>query len=163
MSPLAILAIQISASFMTFGLLASWVVAPALAGKAPVRALPPLLWVHAFRYVPLALYAPGQVASDIPSAAIDTVAWGDFGAAVLALVALVALRVAPRAGMAATWGFSIASAGDIVVALVVALRSGVHEHALGVGWFVLVLYVPAVCVSQVMIFGQLRRPIRSSR
>jgi hypothetical protein len=90
-----------------------------------------------------------------PPLAIATVAWGDFASSLFALAALLALRHSMRAGLAATSVFSVVSALDIVAALVVALGQGVHEHALGTSWFVLVLYVPLVCVSQGMLFALL--------
>ena len=52
---------------------------------------------------------------------------------------------------------SVVSTIDIVHALVVALANGVYRHYLGVGWFVLILYVPLVCVSQAAIYAYLRR------
>jgi hypothetical protein len=154
-SPIPLLALQIGMSFVVFGAFAAWVARPAIAGWSSPRTLQLLLWIHVFRFVPLALYAPGQVAADIAPVAIDTVAWGDFASSVLALLALAAFRTSSRSGVAATWLFSVASVIDIVVALVVALSHGVHTHALGVGWFVLILYVPLVCVSQAMIFSRL--------
>ncbi len=42
-------------------------------------------------------------------------------------------------------------------ALVVALSHRVHVRALGVRWFVLIRYVPLVCVSRAMIFLPLLR------
>ncbi len=157
MSPLALLSLQITTSFVVYSAFAAWVVQPAIGDWSPRRALRALLWIHVFRFVPLALYAPGQVSADVPRVVIDTVARGDFAASIAALLALASFRAAPSHAIAATWVFSVVSTIDIVHALVVALANGVYKHPLGVGWFVLILYVPLVCVSQSVIFAHLRR------
>lgn len=156
MSPLALLALQIAMTFLALGLLARWVVQPAMARWPTERALRALLWVHVFRYVPLALYAPGQVSPDVSPLAVHTIAWGDFASSLLALLALAMLQRRNAAGLPWVWAFSIISCLDIVAALAVALSSGVHEHPLGVSWFVLILYVPLVCVSQLLLLVRLR-------
>lgn len=127
------------------------------------RALVPLLWVHAGRYVPLALLAPGQIGSAVPERVAWAIAGGDFAAAGLALVALLALHRRGAGGLPWVWLFSVVSTVDIGVALAVGLGNGVQHHPLGVSWFVLTLYVPAVCVSQILIGGLLFRPQPASR
>jgi hypothetical protein len=119
------------------------------------RALLPLLWVQVPRYVPLALLAPGQTDPSVPLSVIQTIAWGDFSCAVLALLAVAVLHRQRKDALSFVWTFSVVSCVDIVIALTVGLGSGVHEHALGVGWYVLTLYVPLVCVSQAMILMKL--------
>lgn len=155
MTPLALLAAQVTSSFVVVGLFCAWVVAPRLATASEERALASLLWAHAFRYVPLALFAPGQTAPDVSPLVVRTIAWGDFAACVMAIVALVALHLRGKRALPVVWAFSVVSAADIVVALATGLGSGVHEHPLGVGWYVLTLYVPVVCVTQAMIIARL--------
>jgi hypothetical protein len=160
MPPLLLLVLQIAASFVAFGLLAGWIAAPRLRTLSRERALAPLLWVHVFRYLPLALLAPGQAGPDVSAAVAGTIAWGDLVASALALVALVALRASGGAGLRWVWLFTVASTADIVVALALGLGSGIYRHPLGFGWYVLVLYVPLVCVAQAMIIAVLLRPSR---
>ncbi|MCB9592123.1 MAG: hypothetical protein H6719_05265 [Sandaracinaceae bacterium] len=155
MPPLALLAIQIVGSFAALALLSLTVLLPRLASMPRDGALKLLLWPHVLRHAPLALLAPGQVDASVSSAVLDTIAWGDFASFVAALAALWALH---RRGPRATrwvWAFCLVSTADIVVALTTGLGGGVHEHALGVGWYVLTLYVPVVCVSQALIFWRL--------
>ena len=154
-SPLVLLVLQIVASFVALGLLAHTVVAPRLRRLPPDRALSALLWIHVPRYIPLALLAPGQIGPDVSLAAVRTIAWGDFASAVFATAAIVALYVRGLAGLRWVRAFTLVSVLDIVVALTVGLGSAVYEHPLGVAWYVLTLYVPAVCVSQAMIVGAL--------
>lgn len=157
MSPLALLSLQIVSTFVVLWIFASFVVSPRLRVLPREDALRPLLWVHTARYAPLALLAPGQTARDAPLHAVQTIAWGDFISAVLAVAALVALHHRRERGLGWVWAFSIVSSVDIVVALTVGLGSGIFEHSLGVAWYVLTFYVPLVCVSQAMILKVLVR------
>jgi len=58
--------------------------------------------VHVFRYAPLTLYATGQVDSRMPADVAVTVAFGDLAAAIVALVAVLAVKLR-RPGPSAPW------------------------------------------------------------
>jgi hypothetical protein len=51
---------------------------------------------------------------------------------------------------------------DTIDAIVQSLRYDVFTQALGVNWVIVTTYVPALLVSSVLIFGQLRRPEASA-
>lgn len=154
--PLALLAVQIMLSFVTFGLIAAAVM-PRLAAMPRARALQLLLLPHAFRYIPLGLLAPGQSSSEISSAVLHTIAVGDLVSAVLAILALFALQRRFRSAQRFVWFFSVVSVLDIAVALTVGLGNHVYCYPLGPSWYVLALYVPLVCVAQAMLLVALRR------
>ena len=157
MPPLALLAVKIAFAFAALSVAAS-AVAPHLRRTERTRALQALLWVHVGRFVPLAILAPGQSDPAIPRAVLRTIAWGDFASALLALCAIVSLRARGQRAAAWVWLFFLVGSVDIVVALAVGLGFGVYEHALGVGWYVLSVYVPLVCVAQAMLGVALVRP-----
>ena len=164
MTPFALLAIEIGMSFAILAVLSATVVVPRLAALPREYGLVPLLWVHALRHAPLALLAPGQSGAGVSHAVASTIAWGDFASGAFALAALVALSAAGARALGWVWAFSIVSSIDIVVALTLGLGSGVYREPLGPGWYVLTLYVPLVCVSQVLIVWLLvRRAPRVSR
>src|SRR5215470_14329493 len=114
MAPFWVLNIQSTLSLILFVLIAKWYVAPRLAGRSRNQAILPLLWIHAFRYAPLTLYAPGQADPRIPADVVGIVAYGDLIAALLALVAIAAIKLKWRAATALVWLFSIVSAADLV-------------------------------------------------
>lgn len=149
MPALSLLLIQIAFGFTALGLSAGriW---PWLRTLPRARAIELLLWTQVPRSAPLGLLAPGQVVGVEP-AVMRTIAWGDFACAALALLAIAALRARGERGLRWVWLFTVVSCADIVTALAVGLGSGVYERPLGVGWFVLALYVPFVCVSQAAI------------
>src|SRR5215472_9754148 len=93
MTPFWVLNIQSTLSLILFILIARWYVAPRLSGRSRDQAVLPLLWIHAFRYAPLTLLAPGQADPRIPSDVVGVVAYGDFVAALFALLAIVAVQL----------------------------------------------------------------------
>ncbi|MGE0784260.1 MAG: hypothetical protein AB7S26_01130 [Sandaracinaceae bacterium] len=161
MPPLALLAIEIVASFVALGVLALTVGIPRLRAMPRHRAVVPLLWVHALRHAPLALLAPGQMDPGVSDAVASTIAWGDFTSFTFALLALVALHLRGRRALSFVWLFSAVSSIDIALALAAGLGTGVYARSLGVGWYVLTLYVPVVCVAQALVFWVLARRERS--
>ena len=151
MSSFAILAIHCALSTIVFALLARWYVMPRVSLENERRLLSLFLIVNVFRYLPLSLYMPGQVAAEFPEAVKALVAFGDFTSAMVALVALVLLRNESRLSIPAVWLFSVVSILDIVLALWSALSAKVYELSLGANYFTVVVYVPLLMVVQVLI------------
>jgi hypothetical protein len=92
MTPFQIFGLQFALSLVVGSLLARWHVWPRLAALPARRALPPLLFVHATRYIGLVFLVPTVVPPGVPAAFAGPAAYGDLLAAGLALVALLALR-----------------------------------------------------------------------
>src|SRR5881296_3997099 len=90
MEPIVLFGIQFTLSLVAYSLIAAWYVAPRLS-KLPLElALPPLLWVHAFRVVGGTILAPGSVAAGVPMEFRGLVGYGDLTTAFLAVLALIA-------------------------------------------------------------------------
>ncbi len=157
MPALWLLLLQFSLALAVFGLIAAWWVWPRLAARDLTAALLPLLAVNAFRFVPMALYAPGQIDAAVPAYAVNAIALGDLVSALLAVAAAVALRYRGPAALALAWVFSIVGAIDVVAAFGAALAARIYAFGLGFSWFVVTLYVPVVLLTQVMIFRLLLR------
>lgn len=157
MHPFALLLTQLAMSFLAAGLFAKRVALPWLATRPREEALAPLLWVHVLRYLPLGLLAPGQVDVGAERRALVIIAAGDWIASILAIVVLSVLYTRRATALRWAWLFAVASMLDIVVALSLGLGSGIYRHPLGVGWYVLTVYVPVVVVSQVLIGAVLLR------
>ena len=88
---------------------------------------------------------------------------GDLATAVLALVALIALRYRYPGAIALVWLCIIVGTLDTVNAIIQSMRDSVFTYALGVNWVIVSIYVPALLVSSVLIFLQLLSPNRSTR
>jgi hypothetical protein len=151
MNAFHVLATQFTFSLVAFALLARWHVAPRLATRSRSAALVPLLWIHVFRYAPLALYATGQVDPRVPRDVAAAIGYGDLVAAVLALLALCAAHLRAPAAIPLTWLFTVVGSIDLVYATYKAVGAELYRYYIGWNWYILNFYVPMLIVSQVMI------------
>ena len=157
MSAFHVLSVQSTLSLIAFVLIARWHVAPRLDTLTRDDALIALLWVHVFRYAPLTLYAPGQVDPRIPADVAGTVAFGDLVAGLVALVALLAVKLRTPGAIALVWIFSVVGIGDLVLATLKAVGAEMYSFAMGWNWYILNFYVPMLVVGHVMIIRLLLR------
>lgn len=154
MTPTQIFGLQFALSVVVGSLLARWHVWPRLAALPAARALPPLLFVHATRYVGLVFLVPTVVPPDVPAAFAVPAAYGDLFAAGLALLALFALRGEWPGALALTWLFNLVGTVDLLYAVTQGVRL---EVRLGAAYFIPILAVPVLFITHVMIFALLRR------
>jgi hypothetical protein len=161
MSPIVLFGIQFTLSLAAYVLIAWWYVLPRLSRLPREVALVPLLWVHAFRIVGGTILAPGAVDAAVPAEFRMMIGYGDIVTALIALVALVALRLRLSAAIPLVWLFLTVGSLDTVNAIIQSMRFSVFTHGLGVNWVIVTIYVPALVVSSVLIFIQLRRPSNS--
>jgi hypothetical protein len=160
MEPIVLFGIQFTFFLVAYALIGWWYVSPRLAGLPREAALVPLIWVHAFRMVGGTILAPGAVDAAVPAEFRTMIGWGDMATAALALLALVALRVRWPAAIPLVWVFLAVGMLDTVNAIIQSMRFSVFAHGLGLNWVIVTAYVPALLVSSVLIFIQLRRPAR---
>jgi hypothetical protein len=117
----------------------------------------PLLWIHAFRMVGGTILAPGSVDGSVPSDFRTMIGFGDMATALLALLALIALRARFRGAIALVWLFLAVGLLGTANAIIQSMRDSVFTHPLGLNWVIVTAYVPALLVSSVLIIVQLRR------
>ena len=158
MAPIVLFSIQFTLSLAAYALIAFWYVAPRLSRLPREAALVPLLWVHAFRIVGGTILAPGAVDAGVPMDFRTMVGYGDLATAFLAVLALIALRARFSGAIALVWLCVVVGMLDTVNAIIQSMRYSVFTHDLGVNWVIVTMYVPALLVSTVLIFIQLRRP-----
>ncbi len=157
MPPIVLFGIQFTLSLAAYTLIAWWYVAPRLSGLPREVAFMPLLWVHAFRIVGGTILAPRAVDAAVPAEFRTMIGYGDITTAVLALIALLALRYRLTWAIALVWVCLTVGMLDTVNAIIQSMRFSVFTHGLGVNWVIVTMYVPALLVSSVLIFIQLRR------
>ncbi len=155
MEPIVLFGIQFTVSLVVYSLIAFWYVAPRLWGLPLELALAPLLWVHAFRIVGGTILAPGSVGPGVPMEFRTMIGYGDLITALLALLALIALRTRLPHAIAFVWLCVIVGMLDTVNAIIQSVRFNVFTDALGVNWVIVTIYVPALLVSSLLIFMQL--------
>jgi hypothetical protein len=158
MPPIVLFGIQFTFSLVAYALIAWWYVAPRLSRLPREVALVPLVWIHAFRIVGGTILAPGAVDAAVPSDFRTMIGYGDMVTAVVALLALIALRRRMPLAIAVVWLLLTVGLLDTVNAIIQSMRYSVFTYGLGVNWVIVTMYVPALLVSSVLIFIQLRRP-----
>ena len=109
-----------------------------------------ILAIHLFRYVPLALFLPGQADPMLSGSLKMMIVTGDLFAAIMAFIAL--LRLNSKHSAALLWAFSIVSALDLLTVFIIAMINGVYSMSLNANYFVVVFYVPLLLVSQALLF-----------
>jgi len=93
----------------------------------------------------------------VPIAFQRLVGYGDLITAALALIALAALRARLAGAITLTWTVLVAGLADTINAIIQSMRYSVFNHALGVNWAIVTIYVPALLVSSALILWQLLR------
>ena len=162
MPPIILFGIQFTFSLAAYALIAWWYGVPRLSRLTREAALVPLVWVHTFRIVGGTILAPGAVDAAVPMEFRTMIGFGDMATAVLALLALIALRSRMSGAIAFVWLFLTVGLLDTVNAIIQSMRFNVFTYGLGVNWVIVTAYVPVLLVSSVLIFMQLRRPVRSA-
>ena len=151
-----ILPLSIVMGLVTYSLIAKWYVMPVLAVLPRPRALVPLLLFHGSRFIGLAFLIPGVTAQALDPRFANPAAYGDLLAAVLALLAIFALRGGWRGAIALVWVFNVEGTLDLVNALTQGLRY-TEDGWLGATYFIPAVIVPALLVTHAMIFSILLR------
>jgi hypothetical protein len=117
----------------------------------------PVLLLHAFRFLGLAFVIPGVVSSQLPATFAEPVAYGDLVTAILALLALAALRTG--AGTMLVWVFNVFGAADLLYGFYQGSRISLPATpgVLGAAYFILAAYVPVLLVTHALVFRTLLR------
>ncbi len=159
--PLLLFSIQFTFALVAYALAARWYVWPRINPLPPAVALVPLVWVHVFRFIGGSILAPGSVGPGVPAEFREMVGYGDMVTAVLALIALMALRTKGSRAIWFVWVFVVVGLLDTANAVVQSMRYSVFDDPLGVNWVIVTAYVPALLVSSYLIIVELLRARRA--
>jgi hypothetical protein len=111
----------------------------------------PLLLLHAFRYLGLTLIVPGQMDQDLSPDGLSIMAWGDYASGAAALLAAIAVHHRWPIATAMVALFTVIGIGDFIVVGYTATTIGVFFADMGTMWYVLVVFAPALLLSQIYI------------
>ena len=117
MDALAIFGLQLFLSLVVWGLIAKWLLTPWLEKQSRHQALFWLTLPHAFRYMGMVFLVPGIAAQPLPISFANPAAYGDLISALLALLALSALRTGKTSALLLVWIFNIVGTADLLYAL----------------------------------------------
>ena len=114
--------------------------------------------LHSFRFFGLVFILPGVIGPHLPSGFAAFAAYGDFATGVLAILALLTVRLRPL-----FWMFVVAFnlvGGDIILDYYHAIRAGLPAMAgeLGSAYAIPILYVPLLMITHFVALYWLVRP-----
>ncbi|WP_421916886.1 hypothetical protein [Mesorhizobium sp.] len=125
-------------------------------GLAAQRAIATL---HSFRFFGLVFILPGVVSPDLPAGFASFAACGDFATGVLAMLALLTVRIRPlfRGFVVA---FNVVGTLDLFVDYYHAIQADLPAHAglFGATYAIPVIYVPLLMITHIAAFYLLARP-----
>ena len=153
----ALFGISVAFGLAVWGAVAWNYIRPALRERPSPENLKPILLLHGFRFLGLAILVPGVVSPELPAAFAQPVAYGDLISAILALLALATLRT--RAGTVVTWVFNTFGTADLLFAFYQGSRISLPDTPglLGSGYFILTAYVPLLFITHGLAFRILLR------
>ena len=137
--------VSIAFSFIAWGIVTARYIWPELRLRPRAEALRPLLILHSFRFIGLAILVPGVVSPDLPPAFARSAAYGDIVAAILALLTLLLLPSA--ASVAVGWIFSLWGSADLLNAFYQANHAGLLAGQLEAAFFLPTLVVPLLLIT----------------
>jgi len=114
--------------------------------------------LHSFRFFGLVFILPGVVGPDLPAGFAAAAAYGDFAAGLLAILALLTVRIRPLFWTFVV-GFNLVGAADFIADYAHAIQGGLPEHAgaLGAAYAIPILYVPLLMITHgVALYGLAR-------
>jgi len=150
--------ISVAFGFLAWGVFAAQYIWPAISKRDRAEALRPILVLHGFRYIGLAVLIPGVVSPELPATEFARgLAYGDLATATLALISLAALRT--RWAGVLVWIFNIFGTADLLNAFYQGSRLSLAATpgTLGAAYFIPIFGVPLLLVTHVLVFRLLMR------
>ena len=132
---------------------------PMLRSMARVQAHRAIATLHSFRFFGLVFILPGVVGPNLPAGFATFAAYGDLATGVLAILALLTVRIRPL-----FWGFVVAfnlvGAADIIIDYYRATQLGLPALAgqLGATYVIPIIYVPLLMITHFVALYWLVRP-----
>jgi hypothetical protein len=149
-SPLALYGISIVLSFVVWGIITTKYIWPSLRIGPRTRSLQPLLLLHCFRFVGVSFLIPGVVRPDLSIEFARPAAYGDFIAAILALLSLAVLQKA--FGIILVWALNLWGTADLLHAFYQGIRIGLEPGQLGAAYFIITVLVPLLMITHGLMF-----------
>jgi hypothetical protein len=159
MSPETIFQIQLVLGYVAWLLCFGAYIWPRLRAADHVEAHRAVATLHSFRFFGLVFILPGVV-GNLPAGFATSAAYGDFATGLLAMLALLAVRVRPLFWLFVV-AFNLVGTVDLIVDYYDAIRLGLPALAgeLGATYWIPIIYVPALMITHVAAFYLLLRPL----
>jgi hypothetical protein len=153
MSPATIFQIHLVLGYVPWLLCFSAYVWPRLKSMDRVEAQRAIATLHSFRFFGLVLIVPGVVGPALPAGFATFAAYGDFATGVLAMLALLTIRIRPLFWPLVV-AFNLLGAADIIIDYYHGNQVGLATLAgqLGATYAIPIIYVPVLMITHVAAF-----------
>jgi hypothetical protein len=158
MSPEIIFQIHLVLGYVAWLLCFTVYVLPKLKSMGYVDAQRAIATLHSFRFFGLVFILPGVVGPGLSAGFAQFAAYGDFVTGVLAILALLTVRIRPLFWFFVL-AFNVVGAADIIVDYYHAIRIGLPAVAgqLGATYAIPIIYVPLLMITHFAAFYLLMR------
>lgn len=162
MNPLAIFLIDMALGYLAWALCIATYIWPRLRAMDRVEAHRAIATLHSFRFFGLVFLLVGFVGPNLPDGFATPAAYGDLATALLAILALLTVRVR-FLFWPLVWAFNLVGLADLVIDTARAVSTNLPSVAghLGAGYAILILYVPALFWTHLLALWLLLRPARA--
>lgn len=159
MSPEILFPIQLILGYVACMLCFCVYALPKLKSISRFQAQRVIATLHSFRFFGLVFILPGVVGPNLPVGFAPFAAYGDFATGVLAILALLAVRIRPLFWLFVV-AFNLVGTADILVDYYHAIRNGLPALAgqLGAAYVIPIIYVPMLMITHYVAFYFLARP-----
>jgi hypothetical protein len=144
--------LSVAGTFVAFSVLTGLYIWPALRKLPKYEALKILALPHAFRFVGLSFLFVGVVPPELTSGFSIPAAWGDFGAAILALLSIAALVWRWSFAIPLVWIFNLWGTIDLLYAFYNAIVLEIEPRLFGAAFYIPTMIVPPLLVIHALIF-----------
>jgi hypothetical protein len=163
MSPETLFRIHLVLGYVAWLLCFGAYIWPRLKSMDRVEAQRTIATLHSFRFFGLVFILPGVV-GNLPADFATFAAYGDFATGLLAMLALLTVRIRPLFWLFVV-GFNVVGAVDIIVDYYHATQLDLPAHAgeLGATYAIPIIYVPLLMITHAAAFYLLaRQPARQA-
>jgi len=159
MSPATVFQIHLVLGYVPWLLCFAAYVWPRLKSMDPLEAQRAIATLHSFRFFGLVFLVPGVVGSNLPADFTTFAAYGDFATGVLAMLALLTVRIRPLFWLFVV-AFNLVGTADIIVDYYHGNQVGLAALAgeLGATYAIPIIYVPLLMITHFAAFYLLVRP-----
>ena len=160
MSPETLFRIHLALGYLAWLLCFVAYIWPWLKSMDRVQAQRAIATLHSFRFFGLVFILPGVVGSNLPAGFAAFAAYGDFATGVLAMLALLTVRIRPLFWLLVV-AFNLVGAADLIGDYYHAIQLDLRAHAgeFGALYAIPILYVPLLMITHFAAFYLLaRRP-----
>lgn len=158
MSPGIIFNLHLLLGYVAWLLCVSFYIWPKLRTMSSFDAQRAIAVLHSFRFFGLVFILPGVVGHNLPAGFAPFAAYGDFATGVLAILALLTIRVRSLFWLFIT-GFNLVGAADILVDYYhgVKLNLPAVSGELGSTYAIVIVYVPLLMITHFIAFRLMLR------